>query len=309
MSAAVAGAASEALVREVVTPEGVPIKVTLAGAGDRLAAFLIDALIVLVALVVIIAAAASAALSSGAPGFVAAIAVIACFLVVNGWFIAWEMARGATPGKLALGTRVVDARGGPLTAEAVFVRNLTRDVEIILPLVALLSPESIWPGAEGWTRALATLWPLLLGLLPLANRDRRRVGDLIAGTVVVRAPAPILLEDLGEEAERKAAAPAVSGLGPLAFTPAQLDHYGEAELHVLEELLRSESPEPETLRAVAQKIRKKIGFSDPPGAPPVQTLRFLKDFYAAQRAHLEKRMLFGERRADKHAARRKGKGG
>jgi hypothetical protein len=51
---------------------------------------------------------------------------------------------------------------------------------------------------------------------------------------------------------------------------------------------------------VAEKIRAKINYRGKPGDDE----RFLRDFYAALRAHLEQRMLFGERREDKYAARR-----
>jgi hypothetical protein len=46
---------------------------------------------------------------------------------------------------------------------------------------------------------------------------------------------------------------------------------------------------------VAEKVRHKIGY---PGEVADEE-RFLREFYVAQRAHLEKRMLFGQRREDK----------
>jgi hypothetical protein len=75
--------------------------------------------------------------------------------------------------------------------------------------------------------------------------------------------------------------------------------YGEFELQVLENVLRDTggADRDQTLGVVADKIQTKIGFS--PRINYGQEERFLREFYAAQRAHLEKRMLFGKRKADK----------
>ena len=67
-------------------------------------------------------------------------------------------------------------------------------------------------------------------------------------------------------------------------------------LQVLEDLLRRRTGTGDrTLRTVCQKIQKKIGWTD----GRVDVRRFLNDFYAAQRAALEKDMLFGQRREHK----------
>jgi uncharacterized RDD family membrane protein YckC len=275
-------------VREVMTPEGVPVRFEVAEAGDRAAAFLLDLLAVagltLLLLAAPIALAVSGRLSADIP---LALAVLLVFLVRTFYFTWFELRwQGATPGKRRIGLRAVDARGGPVSAEAIVARNLTREVEVFLPLAALSSPELLWPGAPGWARLVALVWLLVLLFLPLLNRDRLRVGDLVAGTLVVRTPAPALQADLAKEA------PAA-----LAFTPAQLDAYGIYELQVLEGLLRAAGPtRAGTLAAVATQVRSKIGWTGPVADPE----NFLRDFYAAMREHLERRLLFGKRRADKH---------
>ena len=53
-----------------------------------------------------------------------------------------------------------------------------------------------------------------------------------------------------------------------------------------------------TREEVSERIRRKIGW--PETDVPVDTDRFLETFYAALRARLETRMLFGHRREDKH---------
>ncbi|MFM7445498.1 MAG: RDD family protein, partial [Tabrizicola sp.] len=55
-----------------------------------------------------------------------------------------------------------------------------------------------------------------------------------------------------------------------------------------------------TLATVVEKIRRKIGYADK--VDPADHPAFLQAFYTAQRAHLEQRQLFGDRRADKHHA-------
>jgi uncharacterized RDD family membrane protein YckC len=108
----------------------------------------------------------------------------------------------------------------------------------------------------------------------------------------VPAPAP---------AAAPAPAPAARRGGPMfTFTDAQLGVYGEFELQVLENVLRDTGSvdRDQTLGVVADKIQTKIDFS--PRISFGQEERFLREFYAAQRAHLEKRMLFGKRKADKY---------
>ena len=53
----------------------------------------------------------------------------------------------------------------------------------------------------------------------------------------------------------------------------------------------------EAITTVCDKIRVKIGFE----GNIVDSERFLRDFYAAQRAQLEQKMLFGQRREDKYS--------
>ena len=58
----------------------------------------------------------------------------------NLYFIHFELSwHGATPGKRIVGIRVVDRRGGPLLPAAVIARNLTREIEIFIPLGVLIS--------------------------------------------------------------------------------------------------------------------------------------------------------------------------
>jgi uncharacterized RDD family membrane protein YckC len=271
----------------LATPEGVPIALQLASVGDRIGAFLIDATIVAVLSLALLAAAAATENQ-----LVLGIAVSATFALRVFWF-AWFEARanGATPGKRRLHLRVVAADGGPLTAEAVLARNFTREVEVFVPLIAVFASEHVWPGQPGPLRFAASAWLLALALLPAFNRGRLRLGDLVAGTRVVRAPRGSLLPDLAR---------APDDAGELTFTREQLAIYGVYELQVLEDVLRR-AQQPggrDAIAAVARRIRAKIGWAGPP-AHGGDDERFLAAFYKAQRRHLEQQLLFGRRKEHK----------
>jgi uncharacterized RDD family membrane protein YckC len=287
-------------VREIVTPEGVPLRFTLAGAGDRAGAFLIDVVILFAGLIAIGLVAESA--TGGHASWLRALIVVVSFLGFNFYFAVFEVRwRGATPGKRALGIRVIDARGGQLETSAVLARNLVRELEAWIPLRLLLAGGLVWPEAPGWARLIAFCWAFVFLLMPLFNKDRLRVGDLIAGTRVVLQPKVVLAPDLVAEAavalkqNFPRAAPAA-----YAFTEAQLSIYGIYELQVLENVLRGNpalASHHEAVRTVSEKVRGKIRYD----AVSVDDDRFLRDFYAAQRAHLEQKLLFGQRRQDKYA--------
>ena len=168
--------------------------------------------------------------------------------------------------------------GSPLTANAVFVRNAMRELEVFLPLTFLVTRGS---GVDAWISLVGLAWCAIFVFFPLFNRDRLRIGDLVAGTWVVVAPKRVLDVEL-------------SGGGPqLAFSPAALDAYGIKELGILENVLRRKDPV--TMAAVAQRIRAKIGFET-----HVPDEEFLSAYYTGLRGRLEGRLLFGVRRRDKY---------
>src|SRR5262249_59426241 len=102
------------------------------------------------------------------------------------YFIPFELSgRGATPGKRVAGIRVIDRRGGPLTASAVIARNLTRELEVFLPIGILLSA-----GSGGWGNLLAIGWLIAFLVLLLVHKERLRAGDLVAGTLGDGLPRP-----------------------------------------------------------------------------------------------------------------------
>jgi uncharacterized RDD family membrane protein YckC len=276
--------------REIVTPEGVPLTVELAEFSERAIALIVDLLICLGAGIAIVLAFMFLAIT-GKLAFIVFLAVLnlVMFFLRVLYFIHFELSgRGATPGKRVAGIRVIDRRGGPLRASAVIARNLTRELEIFIPIGLLVSAGA--STGVPWGKLLSIGWLICFLLLMIFNRDRMRAGDLIAGTLVIVLPRQRLLGDLVETRAH------------FAFADQQLAAYGKRELQVLEDLLRrrDDAETRELLRDVCDRICRKIGWTDP--LAPADTMLFLRDFYTAQRAFLEREQLFGRPRADKFAA-------
>lgn len=272
--------------REFVTSEGIDLRLHLASAGERASAFLIDIVVMFLAmgamtLLIILAFGASDKLGQQVLG---SLWLLGFFVIRNGYFIAFELGmRAATPGKRVTGLRVVARDGGRLSGEAVVARNAVRELELYLPMMIVLSSIGS-SGADLWMSLAAFAWAGVFLFLPLFNRDRLRVGDLIAGTWVVRAPR----RQLAASVVTRDAEPA------FIFTDAQLAAYGEFELKALEDVLRREDEL--AVMVVARTIRGRIGWT---GAEDREQ-EFLQAYYAALCARLERNMLFGKRRSDKY---------
>ncbi len=272
--------------RSLVTPEGVDLSLRLADIGQRIAAFLLD-LVIMVGILIgfsLLAAAAIATLGFGRAEIVGVIWLLGFFILRNGYFILMEMGpRAATFGKRRSGLRVVARSGERLTADRVIARNLMREIEFYLPL-SFLSYNAAEGGGGPLTALAGLAWTGLFLFFPMFNKDKMRVGDLLAGTWVISAPRKKLTVDL-LNVERDESA--------LTFTPAQLDVYGVYELQTLERVLREKRPE--AISTVAYAIRNKIGGFDMRG----EDHDFLLAYYDAVRGRMERGLLFGKRRADK----------
>lgn len=142
----------------VDTPEGLRIETTIAGVGSRIAAQVIDAGIK--ALVTWGVLRATGVFNRLDVAFGALVVLYFIWLV---WYeLIFEMAwSGRTPGKRMLGLRVMDASGAPAAASSLGVRNIFR----------VLDGFAFY--AIGLVSAIVT-------------SNNQRLGDLAAGTVVVR---------------------------------------------------------------------------------------------------------------------------
>lgn len=273
----------------IVGPEGTWLRFPLAGSMERLAAFSTDIVLLVIACSVVLCG-LGASLSLGS-SLLAAFGLVFFFAVRHGYFLFFEtLLQGSTPGKRLLRLRVVSRDGGRLRLEAIIARNLMRDLELFVPMVVLLAPESVVGPSPWWMRAASGLWALVICGLPLYTRDHARAGDLVGGTVVVAIPQVPLIRDESMSAARTG----------ITFSRDELAVYGEHELETLAELLRAQDAGRATLsdlRLVAETIQKKIGFAGP--EPARIPLEFLRAFYAAQRAELERRLVLGRRKASK----------
>ncbi|HEX7822033.1 MAG TPA: RDD family protein [Sphingobium sp.] len=272
--------------RTFVTPEGVDLRLELGSAGARAAAFLIDALIMLGVLIVGSIAIAFLIISGTRREISQILWLIGFFVLRNGWFILFEMGhRGATPGKRLLGLRVVARDGERLSGGAVMVRNAMREIEVFLPL-SFLGMQAATGSADGFLVLFALLWSGIFLLFPLFNRDRLRIGDMLAGTWVVNEGRARLGADLSSLAP--------SERPRRIFSEAALDLYGIYELQTLEDVLRK--GQEEVIITVAAAIRRKAGMAD-----DGDDHGFLNDYYAALCVRLERGMMVGRRRADKYS--------
>ena len=284
--AAQARLAEEKVRRRLITPEGVDLSLRLATVGQRAGAFMLDLLIMLGLLVALTILALVGLFSTSGYGteLVAIIWLLGFFLIRNFYFIVMEMGpRAATFGKRANGLRVVARSGARLTADAVIARNLLREIEFYLPL-SFLMYRLAEGSADGLMALVGLGWACIFLFFPMFNKDGLRVGDLLAGTWVISAPKRILgAELLGEREE-----------APLfLFTDEQLDAYGVFELQTLERVLREGNAE--AMATVSWTIRQKIGLGE-----IRSDAEFLNAYYAGLRARLERKLLFGRRRLDKH---------
>ena len=273
--------------RRFVTPEGVDLQLELGSAGARAGGFVIDLILMLLILIAVTVAVGLSLRGGDAKnGILVILWLIGSFALRNGWFALFEMGRrGATPGKRLVGLRVVARDGARLTGGAVLARNAMREIEVFLPL-SFLGYQTSQSAADGFLVLFALAWSGIFLFFPLFNRDRLRVGDLIAGTWVVRSVRARLAPDLvAAHAERPAR----------VFSEAALDLYGVYELQTLEDVLRVGRPE--ALTVVAGAIRRKAGIAD-----DGDDRGFLADYYAALCVRLERGLLVGRHRADKFAA-------
>jgi uncharacterized RDD family membrane protein YckC len=248
------------LAMAVVTPEAVPLDFQVAGIGSRFLALIADWAIQGTILfgVVFAAGVAAAALGGGLGGGLAAAAVyLLVFLVVFGYPVAFEtLWRGRSPGKAALGLRVVTREGGPIRFHHAAVRAALGIVDFL---------------ATGGAAAVLSV---------LLTRDSQRLGDLVAGTLVLR-------ERTGMGAPAAIAFPVPPGLESYAATIDVAGITPDDYSAVRGFLLRAPSL-PAPVRSglaleLARPLAIRLRTSPPPGVGPELFLLCLAG--AVQRRH------------------------
>ena len=219
MSTANATAISTEETLIIETPERVPLHFALASIGNRFLACAFDhtlqtlAMLVLYYLFEWLIGSLSAGGMEGASRWATVVRVIVGFVIWSSYFILFEWAwNGQTPGKRWLKLRVIREDGRPITFWEAAVRNLVRIFDII-PFYSI-------------------------GLISIFVSPRdQRVGDLVAGTVVVRereteAPtfSQVFDSPVSDVALRRA-------YRPLKFE-ADISPVTEGEIEVVETFLR-----------------------------------------------------------------------
>ncbi len=162
----------------IETPERVQLEFSLASIGNRFLAVAIDHFIQYFAIFIVLWFIMSLAGPDGAtdnaerffsemPNWTKAVLILAMFLIFAGYFIVFEWWwNGQTPGKRLLKLRVIRDDGRPITLWEAIARNLLR----------------ICDAAPGFIIPIYSI-----GLVTIFLNDRdQRVGDIFAGTVVVR---------------------------------------------------------------------------------------------------------------------------
>ena len=150
----------------VDTPEAISFSYAVAGMGSRFVAALLDILIEVVLFIVILLGTVTIAPFSSLVGTLASVLLITLiFLLFWGYYLVFEAFwHGQTPGKFALHIRVIKMSGRPIGFTESAIRNLLRIVDWLPSFYAL---------------GVITMF---------VNRRSRRLGDLAAGTVVVKVP-------------------------------------------------------------------------------------------------------------------------
>jgi len=168
----------------VATPERVSFDYQVAGLGTRGIAQLLDLLIVAGILTAVAFFASAANIVTGSSTVGTLILIVGSFLVVFGYFwISEALFSGQTLGKKAFRLRAVGDRGEPLTFMQAGIRNVVRIVDFL-------------PYGYG------------VGMIVLfANGRGKRLGDLAAGTIVVKDSDYVWLWQLGGGRRAVAAIP------------------------------------------------------------------------------------------------------
>jgi uncharacterized RDD family membrane protein YckC len=229
----------------IATPEGVELELVLAGLASRFMAEVVDAVLILLIVGAMIAV---AALAGGTAGLVIlSVAAGGLVMISIVFHVAFEvLAAGRTPGKRINGLRVVMDGGEPVGLRASAVRNLLRLLE---------GPPALYV-------------PAIVAIL--ATRRNQRLGDLAAGTLVVREPrGPRRRRRRSATAEPDALAPG------LRYAEWDVSAVTQAELAAVRSFLaRRDSFAPAARRGLARDLAGRLGtkVTGPPPGLPAETL-------------------------------------
>ena len=237
----------------IETPEQIDINFQKAGIGSRFYAALIDTSLLVFILFIgfYVNRNFISELGETLGNWLGALGGILLFALFWGYYMVFEVTmNGQSPGKRVLGLRVIKDGGYPISFADSAIRNLVRVVDFL---------------------------PFFYGaglVVMLITRDWQRLGDLAAGTLVVKTART--------DAYSKAAAPAIN-ISPRGFDYAawiQPEVVTENELHAIREYLVRRALLPklrrsELARTLANPMIEKMG-----GSGSVSYDKFLEEVYA-----------------------------
>jgi uncharacterized RDD family membrane protein YckC len=145
----------------IITPEAVVIDLDTGGIASRLLAGLIDVALRFVVLFVVLMLSVIAGLGDGTSTVVVVFSLFCALMVYP--VLCETLTRGRTPGKRAVGLRVVTVDGAPIRFREAWLRMLGGVADLLLP--------------PGGVTGLLFVW---------GTPRNQRIGDLLAGTIVVR---------------------------------------------------------------------------------------------------------------------------
>jgi uncharacterized RDD family membrane protein YckC len=260
----------------VITGEAVEVELPLARLATRTAALAIDAAIQLLMLLLFSVLAVTALESFDADtAIVASVVVLIVVFVFLIWPVTFEtLTRGRSPGKFALGLRVVRDDGGPIRFRHALVRGL---VGLVIEWPGLLAVGLTW---------IFGVWILLL------SRRAKRIGDLAAGTIVLQ-------ERLPDRGRYVAAMP--YGLAPWAATLDLTRVSDDLALTIRQFLSRAHELHEGPRAALGQKLADEVmAITTPPPPPGTSGWWYLAAVIAERRQRHERRLA--SQRQLSHAA-------
>jgi uncharacterized RDD family membrane protein YckC len=256
------------------SPEGVRLDLAIAGPAPRMIAYGIDFLVIVGLIIILLlvlpiggamhkwiaslfhrAAGAARKTNPANPmplevgGVVLAIFLLCQFAIETGYFIIWEMlTRGRSPGKAALGLRVVQRNGLPIDLGHSMVRNVFRIVDL-LPAYYVVGLISM-----------------------LVSPSGERLGDHAAATVVIRLDRPPAAPELAAAVNPES----------VSLTREQLARIGPREVRLIRGTLRRLPTIPEDRREpllteVSESLRQRLELSE---LPRSDRREFLRDLLA-----------------------------
>lgn len=226
---------------ELVTGEAVVLDVRAAKLASRGLAMMVDVALQLIVLFVTMLVLSQVAVF-GDEALALTLFLVTVVLIMVGYPVIFEtLSRGRTLGKMALGLRVVRTDGGPVRFRHALVRGLAGFF------------------IDFWALGMLGVVAVVTSLL---SPNGRRVGDYLAGTLVIRERMP-------------AARTPYVGMPPqLAYWASQLDLTrlpNDLALAVRQYLGRTSELRPEAAEALgyglAQQVAAAIGAPVPPGVP------------------------------------------